>query len=43
MDQRKLEYAYRLRLMAPSRLPRRVAAGCNVAMQAGLTAPVPAL
>jgi hypothetical protein len=26
MDQRKLEYAYRLRLMAPSRLPRRVAA-----------------
>jgi hypothetical protein len=26
MDQRRLEYAYRLRLMAPSRLPRRVAA-----------------
>jgi hypothetical protein len=34
MDQRKLEYAYRLRLMAPSRLPRRVAAATWPARQA---------
>jgi hypothetical protein len=33
MDQRKLEYAYRLRLMAPSRLPRRVAAAAKPALR----------